>query len=63
MHDYVGSSTLRNGIYIIRAYDTRGDIMQYKYIKHGDVDIWGHNRARQRSPIGCTLILCEAHPL
>lgn len=34
MHDYVGLSTLRNGIYIIRTYDTRGDIMQYKYIEH-----------------------------
>lgn len=26
--------SLYNGIYIIRTYDTRGDIMQYKYIKH-----------------------------
>lgn len=31
MHDYVGLSTLRNGIYIIRAYDAN---VQHKYIKH-----------------------------
>lgn len=33
MHDYVGLSTLRNGIYIIRAYDANGNVMQRKYLK------------------------------